>query len=332
MHRTRLRTRLNCIHIPLLSALITIIVLIIFLLYVLVIYNKNSIEAESAPLACVYILNNDRLKLLNTDECKYDKNITIYNITLYNRIFKIEDALLTYKAMLITPFYDPVFANITRTIFLSNNITLIPKPSSIFIYNKDNNTYMLLLYSNDSNYIVQKVIMATRIADSLNHTALLIPGDISGSPIIYGIMLAERVNPPRYNITGPGIIHYNRSIDVIVVGFLYGCRNNDVKLGISIRALSGGIIAEYQPSTSYSPLTLELGGGTSLTANFSGLYLDRSDFSQETASWVIKLNRCRRGAMYMIQVLVSIGETGESVRVLIELGNGHQITIIIETQ
>ncbi|MEB3758722.1 MAG: hypothetical protein GSR87_02550, partial [Desulfurococcales archaeon] len=53
-----------------------------------------------------------------------------------------------------------------------------------------------------------------------------------------------------------------------------------------------------------------------------GVYLDRSDYSQETASWNIIIHPCLMHRIEIIPAYASIGILSEDSRVLIDVNTG----------
>lgn len=166
--------------------------------------------------------------------------------------------------------------------------------------------------------------LAVRASTTLSGGALLIPSSVDGVPTVFGLSLAEsRVHGDPDPATRSAL-SYDRTIKATLIGFLHGYLRDESRINISVRVLSGGIVTDYSPTTSYAPTTLNPATGIRLVANFTGMYLDRSDFSRGIAAWSIEIHPCRNSHAETIPTYASIGVTAEPVKIVIEINTSKE--------
>ncbi|MEB3778641.1 MAG: hypothetical protein GSR85_00190 [Desulfurococcales archaeon] len=322
------------LHRPLVIALIFTIIILSSFFTLFISNHSNEANGYNPPEICIYIVQNNSSKLLNKEHCDENRSITVYNISNNDLVFGLKKMLALHKAILILPLNDYALKSIIN-ILSPMEIHLNRKPSSLLIYDCNGNACILFLFSTDNEYILKYMAFGVKASSLISYPSILIPSSIDDVPILYSISLLEleENNSSSSNISMPDVVNYNKMINIIIIGLLDGCLSYDSELNISVKVLSGGIIAGYQPSTSYSPITfiLSIYPQLRLGSNFTGVYKDRSDFSLEIIKWAIEVNKCQDNAIQVIPTYASIGKIEDTVKLLINFStNEDQINITIK--
>ena len=272
--------------------------------------------------ACVYVVNvsDDSRRLLGKGECNASRSITVYSVAGYS-LDNINDTVGKYKVLLVHNVSAIVLENISSLMGLSS-IDLGRIPSSIVLYDCEGGFCVLYLFPDDEYYISEYVELGYRVSRQVQGPSIFLPVRVYDVPSLYSVSILEREVASGSNISGPNIVNYDRALDLVLSLFMGGCLERDIVVSEAVKVITGGILADYEPSTSYSPLQIKLSSGVVLESNFTGVYKDRSDFSQDLAKWVVEVSKCRGGGVQVIPSYVSIGKTGSPTRVLIGLDSG----------
>ncbi len=288
-------------------------IFIVFSLIALVLlYYAQSPDVSSTNnrfSACMYEVNvsDDSGELLSKAECDANKIITVYSVASYN-LDSINYTVDKYKVVLVRNVSGIILENIYSLIGLSS-IDFGREPSSIVLYHCGSSICVLYLSPDDEYYIANYIELGYRVSRQVQHPSILLPVRVNDVPSLYSVSILERDVASKSNISGPNIVSYNRTLNLILTLFIGGCLERDIAVSETVKVITGGILADYKPSTSYSPLHARLPDGTVLESNFTGVYKDRSDFSQDLARWVIEVSKCKGDGVQVISSYVSIGKT-----------------------
>jgi len=264
---------------------------------------------------CIYIINNSITTLLNGLSC----NATLGKVNIH--VLEDGEASINItKLIQRNPviIYDPDSRTIRYISKALLGVAVQPesKPESILLYSVYGNDYMVLLYSNTPRYMATYINLALKTPGLYDGNALLVPGRVSGEPVLIGLSFTEQNYKQPVTIVPEGG-SYNKTIDITFKSVLGSCTSKTGIMKLTVRVEQGGILVGYQPTTSYAPLEYIASDNLVLKANFTGVYLDKSDYSHETAGWNIIIHPCWAHKAEVVSAYASIGILSEYSKALI---------------
>lgn len=300
----------------LISAAIVVIAVVTVLLVAGTAPSRTGFQGSSGE-TCIYIINNSVATLLNGGSC----NATPGKVDIH--VMGNGEASMNITKMLRRNpviIFDPNSQTIRQITKALLGVAVHPerKPRSILLYREHGNDYMLLLYNTTPRNMATYINLALKASGLYNRNTLLVPGRVAGKPVLTGISFTEQYYKQPVTIVPEGG-SYNETLDITFKSVLESCTSETGVMKLTVRVERGGILVDYQPTTSYAPLEFTASDNLVLRANFTGVYLDRSDYSHETAGWDIIIHPCWVHKAEVIPAYASIGILSEDSKALIDV-------------
>ncbi len=311
----------------LISAAIVVIAVVAVLLVAGTAPSRTGFQGSSGE-TCIYIINNSVATLLNGGSC----NATLGKLNI--RVLNNSEASMNITKMLRRNpviIFDPDNRTLNHVTKALLGVAVHPerKPRSTLLYREHGNDYMLLLYNTTPRYMATYINLALKASGLYNRNTLLVPGMVAGEPVLTGLSFTEQNYKQPVTIVPEGG-SYNETLDITFKSVLESCTGETGVMKLTVRVEQGGVLVDYQPTTSYAPLEFIVQGNLLLEANFTGVYLDESDYSQETAGWNIIIHPCWVHKAEVIPAYASIGILSEDSRVSIDVNmDAGRVSLVV---
>ncbi len=275
----------------------------------------------SAEEPCIYIINSSVVTLLNGGSC----NATLGKVDIH--VLNGDEALMNItESLKRSPviIFDPdniTLSHVTKALL---GVAVQPerKPWAILLYREHGNGYMVLLYNTSPRSMATYINLALKASGLYNRNTLLVPGRVAGEPVLTGLSFTEQQYKQPVTIVPEGG-SYNKTLDITFKSVLESCTSETGVIKLIVRVERGGVLVDYQPTTSYAPLEFTGSDNLVLRANFTGVYLDGSDYSQETAGWNIIIHPCWVHKAEVIPAYASVGILSGDLKAFVNINTGN---------